>query len=103
MNDTSLETDDTPPEAELIPEADLDPEGEPPPEIPGMTDYPWANGDSVIMLRSFIFQTCADAEMVLSDQMARMQAAYEWITTGNYTKPEEGHKRGKHLKPVETT
>jgi hypothetical protein len=75
MNDTSLEPDD-PPEAELIPESQLI-DGEPAPELPGMTDYPWANGDAATMLRSFIFQTVCDAEIDIPNQMARMAARRE--------------------------
>jgi hypothetical protein len=103
MNDTSLIEPDDPPEAELIPESQLI-DGEPAPELPGMTDYPWANGDAATMLRSFIFQTVCDAEIDIPNQMARMAAAYEWITTGKaYVAPEEPRKRGKggHLTPVE--
>jgi hypothetical protein len=102
MNDSSLEDDGALPEAELIPESDLDESGEPPavPEVPGIGDYPWANGDAAVMLRSFIFQTVCDSDQDIPNQMSRMQAAYEWVTTGNYT-PEEPSNRGKsHLKPV---
>jgi hypothetical protein len=49
------------------------------------------------MLRSFVFQTLADAEIDGAIAVVNMNAAYEWIKTAKLPRG-----RKQHLKTVET-
>ncbi len=99
MNDTILDTDPPNPgdEHEDAPELTDEQlaESEIIVEEPDNKDYPWTT-DPNEMLRSFIFQTLADADYSVETQIPLMDAAYEWIK--NQIVPEKPKK--SHLKPV---
>ena len=91
MNDTALDTDPN--------LGDIDPPDDDDQDLtfdPDNKDYPWTT-DPDEMLRSFIFQTVADADYQADSQIALMDAAYDWIK--NRVVPEKQGKKA-HLKPV---
>jgi hypothetical protein len=65
--------------------------------ILGSDDFPWANGDLNVMLRSFIFQTVVNASDGIIPNIKLMRACERYVVTGKV--PAES--KGKHLKVVD--
>lgn len=73
----------------------------PAPDVPGDEAYPWANGDTAILLRSFIFEQLSTPQSTLEfkKEIPAMAAFLTWIMTGSEPSAPSGSSKLKVVQP----